>query len=78
MVSPGGRTVTTPTSQVEGPGSLPGQGRDAEHVSIFHSFATPHQGVTSKKNIRTKANRLLQDRNRNSLPFDSRMTLTLK
>ena len=28
--------------------------------------------------IRTKANRPLRDRNRNTLPFDSRMTVTLK
>ena len=33
---------------------------------------------TRKISIRTKANRPLRDRNRNTLPFDSRMTLTSK
>ena len=33
---------------------------------------------TRKISIRTKANRPLRDRNRNTLPFDSRMILTSK
>ena len=34
--------------------------------------------LTSKISIRTKANHPLRDRNQNTLPFDSIMTLTLR